>query len=105
MKTKKRKRNKTTPKNILKILIGFFIFAVIYLLFFSGPRSVIQYFRQTTYKKSLQKEIQSLKNEKQSLKKEAERLKNDLDYIEKIAREKYNMKKKDEKVYKIIKEK
>ncbi len=76
-----------------------------YLLFFSGPRNIVQFIRQSLYKKELQNQIKSLKNEKQHLKEEAERLKTDLDYIEKIAREKYNMKKKDEKVYKIIKEK
>lgn len=65
----------------------------------------MQYIRQTSYKKQLEKDIQSLEKEKQQLEKEAKRLKTDMDYIEKIAREKYNMKKKDEKVYKIVKEK
>ena len=103
---KKRKQSKKIDSTkILRLLISLGVMVIIYFLFFHGPRSVVQYIKQTSYKKSLQKDIQSLEQEKKSLEKEASRLKNDLDYIEKIAREKYNMKKKDEKVYKIIKEK
>ncbi len=105
MKTKSKNNKKVSNKNLFKILIGITLFIVIYYLFFSGPRSIIQYIKQTSYKNSLKQEIQKLQKEKNELQKESDRLKNDLDYIEKIAREKYNMKKKDEQVYKIIKEK
>ncbi len=105
MKSTRKSKPSRSGKKAVRLFLGLAFLFIIYLMFFSGPRSVIQYFRQAAYKKSLEEQIQSLQHEKESLKKEAERLKNDLDYIEKIAREKYNMKKKDEKVYKIIKEK
>ncbi len=105
MKKKNNKSKNSNGKKILRLLALAGAVVIIYFLFFNGPRSVVQYIRQTSYKKQLEKDIQSLEKEKRQLKKEAKRLKTDMDYIEKIAREKYNMKKKDEKVYKIVKEK
>ncbi len=108
MMTKKTtsKRNKHSAVIPIKTLIlGFIALGLIYFLFLSGSHNVVRYFRQKAQKENLIREIDSLKVQKAKLKSESERLKNDPDYIEKIAREKYNMKKKDEKVYKIIKEK
>ncbi|MCD6376988.1 MAG: septum formation initiator family protein [Caldisericaceae bacterium] len=105
MKNKRKKSKNSNGKNVLRLLTVAGAVVIIYFLFFHGPRSVVQYIRQTSYKKQLEKDIQSLEKEKQQLEKEAKRLKTDMDYIEKIAREKYNMKKKNEKVYKIVKEK
>ncbi len=104
-KTTRLRKPKKSRLKIKSILIAAVTGIVIYFLFFAGPRNVVQYFKQKSHKKTLIRDINSLNKEKEQLKKESERLKNDLDYIEKIAREKYNMKKKDEKVYKIIKEK
>jgi cell division protein FtsB len=107
-KTRKKKKNK--PRVLLRIsskkLISLiFIVGVLYFILFSGSHSLVQYLRQSSRKQALIENIDSLKTQKKRLEQESERLKNDLFYIEKIAREKYNMKKKDEKVYQVIKEK
>ncbi len=101
----KRKKTNFSFSPIKKFLVMGISIVIIYFLFFAGSHGVIQYLRQKSHKHALMQEIDTLKVQKTKLKNESKRLKNDLDYIEKIAREKYNMKKKDEKVYKIIKEK
>lgn len=107
---KTRKKKKSKPRVLLRIsskkLISLiFVVGVLYFILFSGSHSLIQYMRQSSRKQALIENIDSLKAQKKHLEEESERLKNDLFYIEKIAREKYNMKKKDEKVYQVIKEK
>lgn len=106
-KTVKRKKAPSLSPSISvkKLFFVLFFIAAFYFLFLAGSHSLIQLYRQSSRKHSLVKEIDSLQAQKTKLENESKRLKNDLDYIEKIAREKYNMKKKDEKVYKIIKEK
>ncbi len=101
----KRKRQHSTSISVRTLTLGFATLALIYFLFFAGSHNIVRYFRQKSQKDALRKDIDSLMVQKSRLKSEAERLRNDPDYIEKIAREKYNMKKKDEKVYKIVKEK
>ena len=50
----------------------------------------------------IQKKISQLREEKEVLKNEKNKIENDLDYIEKIAREKYKMVKPGEKIFKVI---
>ena len=50
----------------------------------------------------IQKKISQLREEKEILKNEKNKIENDLDYIEKIAREKYKMVKPGEKIFKVI---
>ena len=50
----------------------------------------------------IQKKITQLREEKEVLKNEKNKIENDLDYIEKIAREKYKMVKPGEKIFKVI---
>ncbi len=86
---------------IVTILI---VFAVV-ILFLSGSRGTLHLFRLHQDKKQLIHEIDSLRQKKQELDSIRHRLKNDPVYIEKIAREQYNMKKEGEEVYEIIDEK
>ena len=53
-------------------------------------------------RKIIQKKISQLREEKEVLKNEKNKIENDLDYIEKIAREKYKMVKPGEKIFKVI---
>ena len=55
-------------------------------------------------KQDLEKEINALEMEKGKLEEMKSNLESDPEYIEKIAREKYKMKKKEEKVYEIVEE-
>jgi cell division protein FtsB len=52
----------------------------------------------------LKNEIEALETEKAKLENMKSKIETDPEYIEKIAREKYKMKKKEEKVYEIVEE-
>jgi len=83
----------------LTIILGILIVIV---FFATGQRGTIQLISFIKQKYDLEQEINDLEKEKKSLELEKEKIETDPSYIEKIAREKYKMKKKDEKVYKII---
>jgi cell division protein FtsB len=73
-------------------------------IFVTGSRGTIQLYKFTKQKQDLEKEINELEGEKEKLEKMKSDLESDPEYIEKIAREKYKMKKKEEKVYEIVEE-
>jgi len=102
-------RKNKTPLFKMKKLPGKIIAAaagvlILILIFFSGSRNAYQYLKVKKDKSLLEQEIQELQLKKTELDSELTRLNSDPDYVEKIAREKYNMKKKGEKVYKVKKE-
>ncbi len=76
---------------ILLLLTGFF--------FFTGPRSVFKLYTLYQERERLKKDNQALIQENQQLKETIKKLESDLEYIEKVAREKYNLKKENEEVY------
>lgn len=100
-------RKKQTPKSRkfrLYLIITLCCVAVV-LFFINGPRGTLQYFKAYKEKQQLEKEIEALEAEKLKLIEEKKKLETDPEYIEKYARERYTMKKKGEKVYKIQHEK
>ncbi|MBD3224908.1 MAG: hypothetical protein GF313_09270 [Caldithrix sp.] len=100
---KKKTQKKSHMKFHVIILSAAFFFILIYLL--TGPRGTIKYLQIYLEKEEMIDEIENLEKEKARLDSVRKRALNDQDYIEKIAREQYNMKKEGEKVYKIIREK
>ncbi|NOX36155.1 MAG: septum formation initiator family protein [Calditrichaeota bacterium] len=76
---------------ILLLLTGIF--------FFTGPRSVFKLYMLYQERENLKRDKQALIQENQQLKEKIKKLESDLEYIEKIAREKYNLKKENEEVY------
>ena len=66
-----------------------------------GKRGFIQQIRLERSKKALAQEIEILEKEKAALEAEKDTLQTP-EYTEKIAREKYGMAKKDEKVYEVV---
>jgi len=92
---------KKLPGKIIAAAAGILI---LILIFFSGSRNAYQYLKAKNDKTVLEQEIRELELKKSELDSELTRLNSDPDYVEKIAREKYNMKKKGEKVYKVLKE-
>ncbi len=103
-KKKKKTRSFSIKKLPGKIIIAVASLLILILIFFSGSRNSYQYFKVQKDKAVLEDEIKQLQLKKSELDSELTRLNSDPDYIEKIAREKYNMKKKGEKVYKVLKE-
>jgi len=76
---------------------------LLFIFFFRGSHNLIQLFDTYQEKEDLIRNIEEQTKRKAHLDSIKYKLENDPEYIEKVAREKYNMKKKDEKVYKIIK--
>lgn len=76
--------------------------AFIYFVFFHGDYGLIQYWRLLSQRDELKQELIELKQEQDELQEEIELLKNNFYYIEKVARERYKMGRKKEKVYIII---
>ena len=81
------------------VFLMFFSFAVIFVF---GDHGLLKLYNIKNERKIIQKKIAQLREEKEILKNEKNRIENDLDYIEKIAREKYKMVKPGEKIFKVI---
>jgi cell division protein FtsB len=95
-----RLKQKKRKKQLLITLIV----VVIIIFFVSGSRGTYQLLHFVHQKRQLEQEINKLEVEKQELEKLRDKAANDPNYIEKIAREKYKFKKKDEKVYQVVEE-
>lgn len=77
----------------------------VFLYFFlSGNNGLINIIRSRQAVNRMEKDFHELKAAKDSLQTTAKKLKNDTAYIEKTAREKLGMAKKNEKVYKFVDE-
>lgn len=82
------------------LLIAFFTGVLV--LFLSGSDGYINLYKLHLQDGKIEEEIQQLNMKKDSLKVIIGKLKNDTIYLEKIAREKLGMARKDEKVFKFI---
>ena len=88
-------------KNLLpKILIlGALILVII---FFFGDHGVYRLYTIKSEKTHLMEDIDSLRAEQEELIGEKDKLENDLNYIERLARERHRMAKPGEKVFKVV---
>lgn len=100
-----RKKQTSKARKFRLYLIITLISAAVIFFFINGPRGTFQYINASREKEQLQMEIESLETQKLKLIEEKKKLESDPAYIEKYARERYTMKKKGEKVYKIQHEK
>jgi len=82
---------------LILVAVAFFVFNFIF-----GDHGLYQLYKIKTQKKAAKNRITELKTEKTVLTAERKRLQTDLNYIEKLAREKYRMAKVGEKVFKVI---
>ena len=90
------------PKKQLFKGMVFLIFFSLTIVFIFGDHGVLKLYKIKNERKAIQKKIAELREEKEKLKSEKSRIENDLDYIEKIAREKYKMVKPGEKIFKVM---
>ncbi|MBN2281554.1 MAG: septum formation initiator family protein [Candidatus Marinimicrobia bacterium] len=99
--TEKGKKEKSIQSlfRVFKMLLGTTLFLLIFVL---GDYGLYQIYVLDKNTKSVEKSIHDLQAEKDSLIINREKLKNDIAFIEKIAREKYRMAKKGEKVFRVI---
>ena len=102
--TKKTRSGKIIAEAQRKIFRGIILFGISFLMivFLFGDHGVYQLYKIKSQRKATQKRIEELITEIALLENEKNRLETDLDYIERLAREKYRMAKKGEKVFKVI---
>jgi cell division protein FtsL len=90
-------------QTIALVLISVVLFFLAISLF--GNQGFIAVYKAYKQDRALTQQISDSKKTIDSLKDEIERLKNDTAYIERIAREKLGMARRNEKIYKFIEEK
>ena len=96
--------NKNKP-NIQKKIIKLFLLlgiGILLITFFFGDHGLYHLYTIKSERSKIQKEINHLREKRVVLEDEKTRLKTDFKYIEEMAREKYRMAKKGEKVFKVI---
>ncbi len=76
--------------------------AVLLLIFFFGDHGLYQLYQIRQERARIQNEIQQLRATRIRLEAKKQRLENDFEYIERLARERYRMAKKGEKVFKVL---
>ena len=75
---------------------------ILLIIFFFGDHGLYQLYQLRSEKAKIQSSISFLREKKQLLEEEKTKLSNDPKYIEQLARERYRMAKKGEKVFKVI---
>jgi cell division protein FtsB len=101
--SKQTNRSDIQRRIIRTILLIGAIFLVI--IFFLGDHGLYQLYTLKKERAQIQNQINILRKEKIELENEKIRLQSDYKYIEELAREKYRMAKKGEKVFKVIDQK
>lgn len=106
MKLKRKNRSSTSKDNYLqkKIIQGilFIISFVLISIFIFGDHGLFQLYKIEKEKKEIKEYISDLRKKREEQHIEKKRLESDLDYIEKLAREKYLMSKPGEKVFRVV---
>ncbi|MBK53486.1 MAG: hypothetical protein CMG58_02555 [Candidatus Marinimicrobia bacterium] len=98
---KPRKNNSNIQKKVIKLFLLLGV-GILLITFFFGDHGIYHLYTIKSERSKIQKEIDSLREKKLVLEDEKTRLKTDFKYIEEMAREKYRMAKKGEKVFKVI---
>ena len=88
-------------KQFFKGLV-FLIFFSLVIVFVFGDHGLLKLYKIKNERQLIQKKIANLREEREKLKTEKMKIENDLNYIEKIAREKYKMVKPGEKIFKVV---
>ena len=90
-----------TQKNFVRGIL-FLILFVLFIIFIFGDHGLFQLYKLRKEIEMVQKHISELRKERELLITEKNRLNNNLEYIEKLARERYRMAKPGEQVFKVI---
>ncbi|UCG94519.1 MAG: septum formation initiator family protein [Candidatus Aerophobus sp.] len=96
------KENQFFQRRILKHLLILLVLFLVFYLYFVGDYGFFRLLSLKKEKDELILESKRLQAQNIDLEMEKEKLKEDLFYIEKVARERYGMAKKDELIYKFV---
>ena len=103
--SKRKKQNSNsfaaTQKQFIQGLV-FLICVSLIIIFIFGDHGLIKLYKIKNQREKIQNHITQLREEREKRKNEKNKIENDLDYIEKIAREKYKMVKPGEKIFKVV---
>ena len=103
--SKRRKLNADSIAKTQKQFIQGIVFLIcmsLIIIFFFGDHGLIKLYKIKSQRKKIQNHITQLREEREKRKEEKNKIENDLDYIERIAREKYKMVKPGEKIFKVV---
>jgi cell division protein FtsB len=98
---RKKPKKKLTPlqeNRLLKIIIVLVFLTIVWLLFAPGT-GVYSLVKQNNRTAELERQTEALIQSNEELRAEIERLKHDQAYLEQVAREKYGLLKKNERVF------
>ncbi|MFA4838269.1 MAG: septum formation initiator family protein [Candidatus Neomarinimicrobiota bacterium] len=99
---KKKSRDADNIQRLYWILGSIAALTIFIVMFVIGDYGLYQIYLLHKEKKQIENHMVELSVEQDSLSAERARLENDIQYIEKLARERYRMAKKGEKVFRII---
>ena len=94
----------TTQKQFIRGII-FLLCITLLIIFIFGDHGLLQLYKLKRDRAKVQAQIAQLRKERERVMVEKNQLENDIQYLEKLARERYRMVKPGEKVYKVIPEK
>ena len=90
-----------TQKQFIQGLILLICLSLI-IVFIFGDHGLFKLYKIKNQRKKIQTHITQLRNEREQAKEKMNKIENDLNYIEKMAREKYKMVKPGEKIFKVV---
>ena len=101
---KRRKKMKWNDRRMVPYWVLSAIVALILFAFLTGNRSLFKLYALREEVIQLREQRDSLEKQNLQLREEIEKLQRDLEFIEQRARDKYNLKRKNEEVFKVVPE-
>ena len=90
-----------TQKQFIQGLVLLICLSLI-IVFIFGDHGLLKLYKIKTQRKTIQTQIAQLRDEREKAKEKKNKIENDINYIEKMAREKYKMVKPGEKIFKVV---
>ena len=90
-----------TQKQFIQGLVLLICLSLI-IVFIFGDHGLLKLYKIKSQRKTIQTHIAQLRDEREKAKEKKNKIENDINYIEKMAREKYKMVKPGEKIFKVV---
>ena len=90
-----------TQKQFIRGLVLLICLSLI-IVFIFGDHGLLKLYKIKSQRKTIQTHIAQLRDEREKAKEKKQKIENDINYIEKMAREKYKMVKPGEKIFKVV---